>query len=81
VAELQRAFDELGAYGVVLTTNLAGKYVDEPEFKPFWNELARRGKPLSSTPPTRPVWVTGTSTRSASAPTIPTVVAAAKTIR
>ncbi len=32
--------------GVMLPTNLAGKYLDEAEFKPFWDELARHGKPL-----------------------------------
>jgi len=54
VQELRRCFDELGMHGVVLSTNLAGKYVDEPAFKPFWDELARIDKPLFLHPANAP---------------------------
>jgi aminocarboxymuconate-semialdehyde decarboxylase len=33
-------------HGVMMPTNVAGKYIDEPEFEPFWQALAAGGKPL-----------------------------------
>ena len=41
--EARYAFDELGADGVVLMTNAQGRYLGEPEFKPLFKELNRRG--------------------------------------
>jgi predicted TIM-barrel fold metal-dependent hydrolase len=39
---------------VILSTNLAGKYLDEPEFKPFWDALEAGGKPLFLHPANAP---------------------------
>jgi predicted TIM-barrel fold metal-dependent hydrolase len=44
--ELKRCYEQLGMHGVMLPTNLAGRYLDEPEFKPFWDAVAAGGKPL-----------------------------------
>jgi predicted TIM-barrel fold metal-dependent hydrolase len=54
LAELRRCVDELGAVGAMLPTNLGGKYLDEAEFDPFWEELARIGKPLFLHPTNAP---------------------------
>jgi len=54
VRELQRCFTDLKMHGVILSTNLAGKYLDEPEFKPFWDALAASGKPLFLHPANAP---------------------------
>ena len=59
VKEMRRCFDELGMHGVMVPTNLAGKYLDEPEFKPFWDEFVPIGKPLFLHPtnaPCTPNW-------------------------
>jgi predicted TIM-barrel fold metal-dependent hydrolase len=48
VRELHRCYEELGMHGVMMPTNLAGKYLDEAEFKPFWDALAAGDKPLFS---------------------------------
>jgi predicted TIM-barrel fold metal-dependent hydrolase len=42
LAELRRAFDELGADGVVLQTNTDGTYLGSPAFTPILAELNRR---------------------------------------
>jgi aminocarboxymuconate-semialdehyde decarboxylase len=52
--ELRRAVDELGADGVSLPTNVAGHYLDEPQFAPFWEELGRIGKPFFLHPTNAP---------------------------
>lgn len=54
VRELQRCIKELGMHGVMMPTNLAGKYLDESEFKPFWDALAAEGKPLFLHPANAP---------------------------
>ena len=57
--ELNRCFGELGMHGVMVPTNLAGKYLDEAQFKPFWDELDRTGKPIFLHPanaPCEPNW-------------------------
>src|SRR5258708_1450543 len=41
--EIQFGFDTLGADGVVLMTNIGGRYPGEPEFAPVFEELDRRG--------------------------------------
>lgn len=46
VLELHRCYQNLDMHGVMMPTNLAGKYIDEPEFKPFWDALETGGKPL-----------------------------------
>lgn len=40
--EMARALDDLGANGVQLYSNVAGKPLDAPEFLPFFEEAARR---------------------------------------
>jgi predicted TIM-barrel fold metal-dependent hydrolase len=46
VRELERCYQDLKMHGVMMPTNVAGKYIDEPEFEPFWQALAAGGKPL-----------------------------------
>lgn len=41
--EMARALDELGCVGVLVTSNIGGRYLDGPEFYPFWEEVSRRG--------------------------------------
>src|SRR5215467_12058168 len=40
--EMARALDDLGANGVQLYSNVAGKPLDAPEFLPIFEEVARR---------------------------------------
>ena len=47
--ELEYAFDTLGADGVVLLSNYAGRYLGDPVFDPLWAELDRREAWSSST--------------------------------
>lgn len=54
VRELHRCYDELNIHGVMLPTNLSGRYLDEPEFKPFWDAVAEAGKPLFLHPSNAP---------------------------
>jgi 6-methylsalicylate decarboxylase len=54
LSELHRCYGELGMHGVMLPTNLAGKYLDEPEFKPFWDAVYATGKPLFLHPANAP---------------------------
>ena len=54
VRELHRCTNELGMHGVMMPTNLAGKYLDEREFKPFWDALAAEDKPLFLHPANAP---------------------------
>ncbi len=42
LAEIARAFDELGADGVILHSNFDGIYLGHPSLKPVWKELDRR---------------------------------------
>ncbi len=59
VKELRRCFEELGMHGIMIPTNIIGKYVDEPEFEPFWEEIHAIGKPLFLHPtnaPCEPNW-------------------------
>ncbi len=44
--EMQRALDELGAFGVQVYSNAAGKPLDAPEFLPLFEEAARRDVPI-----------------------------------
>jgi aminocarboxymuconate-semialdehyde decarboxylase len=52
--EMERCFKELGMHGVILSTNLAGKYLDEAEFAPFWEMMAASGKPFFLHPANAP---------------------------
>src|SRR5262249_20104479 len=40
--EMDRALNELGAKGILIYTNVAGKPLDAPEFQPIFDEAARR---------------------------------------
>jgi aminocarboxymuconate-semialdehyde decarboxylase len=46
VRECERAMRELGAAGVQINTNVAGKPLDRPEFEPFWAHMNKAGKPV-----------------------------------
>jgi uncharacterized protein len=46
VAEAERAINQLGALGVQIYTNVAGKPLDRPEYRPFWRKMAELGKPI-----------------------------------
>jgi len=54
VAEMQRCYGELGMHGVMLPTNLAGRYLDEAQFRPFWDAVHQAGKPLFLHPANAP---------------------------
>jgi len=46
VSELARAIDELGCIGVMVTSNVGGRYLHTPDFLPFWDEVSRRRVPV-----------------------------------
>jgi predicted TIM-barrel fold metal-dependent hydrolase len=46
VEESRRAIEDLGAVGVQIFTNVNGKPVDLPEFEPFFDYMAKSGKPV-----------------------------------
>lgn len=57
--ELERCYKDLKMHGVMMPTNVAGKYIDEAEFATFWEALATEGKPLFLHPanaPCQPNW-------------------------
>jgi aminocarboxymuconate-semialdehyde decarboxylase len=54
VRELERCYKQLNLHGVMMPTNVAGKYIDESEFKPFWDALAAGEKPLFLHPANAP---------------------------
>jgi aminocarboxymuconate-semialdehyde decarboxylase len=45
VAEAERAIKN-GALGVQIYTNVLGKPIDAPEFRPFWKKMNELGKPI-----------------------------------
>ena len=46
VEECRRAIEDLGAAGMQIFTNINGKPVDLPEFEPFFEYMAKAGKPI-----------------------------------
>jgi len=54
LSEMGRALDQLGCVGVLVTSNIAGRYLDAPEFEPFWAEVARRRTPVFMHPANSP---------------------------
>jgi uncharacterized protein len=46
VGEAERAVKELGALGVQIYTNVAGKPLDRPEYLPFWDKMSALGIPV-----------------------------------
>ena len=41
--ELNRCAQELGCQGVVITSEMDGKFIDDPALEPFWTEAERLG--------------------------------------
>jgi uncharacterized protein len=46
LAEIDRALDALGARGIQVFTNVAGKPLSGPEFRPIFERMAARGLPV-----------------------------------
>lgn len=46
VKECRRAIEDLGAVGMQIFTNIAGNPVDLPEYAPFFEYMAKAGKPV-----------------------------------
>src|SRR5215467_14761404 len=46
VRECERAINDLGALGVQIYTNVAGKPLDRPQFEPFFAAMNALGKPI-----------------------------------
>jgi len=46
VEEARRAVKDLGACGIQVYSNVAGKALDAPEFRPVFREMERLGKPI-----------------------------------
>src|SRR5690606_2464267 len=46
IEECRRAIEDLGAVGMQIFTNINGKPVDLPEFEPFFEYMAKAGKPI-----------------------------------
>ena len=46
VEESRRAIEDLGASGMQIFTNVSGKPLDLPEFDPFFDYMAKAGKPV-----------------------------------
>ena len=45
-AEAERAVRTLGALGVQIYTNVAGKPLDAPQYRPFWRKMNELGAPI-----------------------------------
>ena len=56
LAELAYAFDELNADGVVLMTNVDGRYPGDPDYAELWAELDRRAAVVVLHPASPPGW-------------------------
>jgi predicted TIM-barrel fold metal-dependent hydrolase len=56
LTEMARALDELGCVGVLVTSNIAGRYLDTAEFEPFWAEVNRRGVAVFMHPSNSPFY-------------------------
>jgi len=52
--EMERCYGDLAMHGVMLPTNLAGRYLDEPFYEPFWAALVAANKPLFLHPANAP---------------------------
>ena len=46
LAEAERAIDELGAVGIQIYTNVAGRPLDDPEFRPLFKRMVEYDKPI-----------------------------------
>jgi hypothetical protein len=54
--EMRRTLDELGFVGVLVTSNIGGRYLDSAEYYPFWEEANRRGVPVFMHPSNSPCY-------------------------
>jgi predicted TIM-barrel fold metal-dependent hydrolase len=54
--EMARALDELGFVGILVTSNIGGRYLDAPDFYPFWEEASRRQVPVFMHPMNSPCY-------------------------
>jgi aminocarboxymuconate-semialdehyde decarboxylase len=54
LVEMGRALDQLGCVGVLVTSNISGRYLDAVEFEPFWAEVNRRQTPVFMHPMNSP---------------------------
>ena len=54
--EMRRALDELGFVGVLVTSNIGGRYLDSAEYYPFWEEANRRRVPVFMHPSSSPCY-------------------------
>jgi aminocarboxymuconate-semialdehyde decarboxylase len=54
--ELTRALDELGCVGVLITSNVGGRYLHTPDFFPFWEVVNRRRVPVFMHPAHSPFY-------------------------
>jgi predicted TIM-barrel fold metal-dependent hydrolase len=46
IKELDRCVETLGLRGVLLYSNLDGRFADEPAFEPFWERIEKLGVPV-----------------------------------
>lgn len=44
IKELNRCFDELGFQGAIIASEVAGHFIDSPDYEPFWTEMEKRGQ-------------------------------------
>ena len=58
VAEARRAVTDLGARGVLLYTNVAGRPLDDPAFEPIFATMAELDLPICCTPSARRRYLT-----------------------
>ena len=49
IKEIDRCITELGFAGILLYSNINGKALDSPEFRPVYKHIARLGVPISCT--------------------------------
>jgi predicted TIM-barrel fold metal-dependent hydrolase len=56
LAEAGHALDQLGASGVVVLTNAAGRYPGDPRLEPLWRELDERAAVVLLHPTSPPNW-------------------------
>ncbi|MEV7076300.1 amidohydrolase family protein [Streptomyces sp. NPDC093990] len=54
LTELVHALDELDCDGVIVETNVGGRYLGDAEFAPVWEELSRRRTPVLVHPTSPP---------------------------
>jgi predicted TIM-barrel fold metal-dependent hydrolase len=56
LSEMGRALDQLGCVGVLVTSNIGGRYLDASEFETFWAEVNRRRTPVFMHPAISPCY-------------------------